>query len=258
MRSRRRAAVVTVLASPSLKMAISTDSRPFTRVISSRSWAPRRTSATSRRRTGAVPGRLTMRSAISSTESNSLMVRTRNWLSRPRRAPPGRFTLLTPTTARMRSSDRPSAARRSWSMSIWISSSSPPLMLAAATPLTVSKSCLSWRSASRRCEVRSPGPVSASRTTGSSAGSKRSTTGSSASSGSSRRSSFSRTSMASWSMSASHSNSRITSDCPGRDTEWMDCRPRSTPTASSTGRVTRFSTSCGAVSGKSVCTVIDG
>ncbi len=93
---------------------------------------------------------------------------------------------------------------------------------------------------------------------GSRLGSKRSTTGSVASSGRISRSSFSRTSMDSRSMSAPHSNSRVTSLMPARDTECTVCSPRSTPTASSTGRVTRFSTSWGAVSGNSVCTVIEG
>ena len=59
-------------------------------------------------------------------------------------------------------------------------------------------------------------------------------------------------------MSAPQSNSSVTSETPGRETEWTVRSPRSTPTASSTGRVTRFSTSAGAVSGKSVWTVSDG
>ncbi len=51
MRACTERAVLTVLASPSLKMAISTLSTPLTRVISSRSLAPRSTSATSLSRT---------------------------------------------------------------------------------------------------------------------------------------------------------------------------------------------------------------
>jgi len=53
-------------------------------------------------------------------------------------------------------------------------------------------------------------------------------------------------------MSLPQLNSRVTSDRPERLTEWMVSRPRNTPTASSMGRVTRFSTSWGAVSGNSV------
>ena len=59
-------------------------------------------------------------------------------------------------------------------------------------------------------------------------------------------------------MSLPQSNSRVTSLIPARLTEWMVVRPRNTPTTSSTGRVTRFSTSCGAVSGNSVWTTSDG
>ncbi len=129
---------------------------------------------------------------------------------------------------------------------------------ADATPLMVSKSSLILRSAKLRISFNSPEPESATRMMGSSDGSKRSTMGDSASVGSTRRSSFSRTSIDKRSMSESQSNSSVTSDTPGRDTEWIDFKPRNTPTASSTGRVTRFSTSCGAVSGKSVWTVIEG
>ena len=59
-------------------------------------------------------------------------------------------------------------------------------------------------------------------------------------------------------MSEPHSNSSVTSLRPGRETLRTVLRPRSTPTASSTGRDTSVSISCGAVSGKSVWTVIDG
>ena len=127
-RPRRALATVTVFASPSLYKEISTDSRPFTRVISSRSLLPQVTSATSPRRTRPLASRRRIRFAISSTSSNSFTVRIRNWLSRPRRAPPGRLTLLTPTTCCTWSSVRPRAARRLWSKSIWISSSRPPLI----------------------------------------------------------------------------------------------------------------------------------
>ena len=56
-------------------------------------------------------------------------------------------------------------------------------------------------------------------------------------------------------MSAPHSNSSVTSETPGRETEWIARSPFSTPTVSSIGRVIRFSTSAGAVSGNSVWTV---
>ncbi len=59
-------------------------------------------------------------------------------------------------------------------------------------------------------------------------------------------------------MSLPQANSSVTSEIPARLTEWIVSSPRRTPTASSMGRVTRFSTSCGAVSGNSVWTTRDG
>jgi len=53
-------------------------------------------------------------------------------------------------------------------------------------------------------------------------------------------------------------NSSVTSDWPARDTECMRASPGTTPTASSTGRVTNCSTSVGDASGRSVRTVSDG
>ncbi len=53
-------------------------------------------------------------------------------------------------------------------------------------------------------------------------------------------------------------NSSVTSDCPACDVECNRVRPGTTPTASSTGRVTNCSTSSGAASGNSVRTVSDG
>ncbi len=44
-------------------------------------------------------------------------------------------------------------------------------------------------------------------------------------------------------------NSRMISDIPGLDTERTERSPLMTPTASSSGRVTKFSTSAGAASG---------
>ncbi len=118
MRSRSACATLTVLASPSLKTAISMHSLPSTRVISSRSLVPMRTLATSRRRTAAPSRSATMTSPISSTESNSFSVRIRYWVSAPRSDPPGRLTLEAPMTLRTSSIEMPSAARRSWSMSM--------------------------------------------------------------------------------------------------------------------------------------------
>ena len=54
------------------------------------------------------------------------------------------------------------------------------------------------------------------------------------------------------SMLVPHANSRITSDCPERDTERTWRTFLMMPTASSTGRVIRFSTSSGAAPGSSV------
>ncbi len=59
-------------------------------------------------------------------------------------------------------------------------------------------------------------------------------------------------------MSVFQSKFRVTSLTPARLTEWTSRRPRRTPTASSTGRVMRASTSSGAVSGKSVWMVMLG
>ena len=49
-----------------------------------------------------------------------------------------------------------------------------------------------------------------------------------------------------------HSNSRITSETPGREIELVRTTPETTPTASSTGLETRYSTSPGAEPGYSV------
>ena len=94
--------------------------------------------------------------------------------------------------------------------------------------------------------------------TGSLDGSKRSSSGRFASSGSSSRSSFSRTSIPARSMSVPQTNSRITSDCPDRETERTWRTLRMIPTASSTGRVIRFSISSGAAPVSSVRTVSVG
>ena len=67
---------------------------------------------------------------------------------------------------------------------------------------------------------------------GSDEGSKRSNNGRLASSGRNRRSSFSRTSTPATSMSVPHRNSRVTSDCPDRETERTSLTLRITPTAS--------------------------
>src|SRR5262249_8147336 len=76
--------------------------------------------------------------------------------------------------------------------------------------------------------------------------------------GSVTRSSFSRTASAARSMRVPEPNSSVTSDWPGREIECMRVRPATTPTASSTGRVTNCSTSSGAASGRSVRMVSDG
>ena len=52
-----------------------------------------------------------------------------------------------------------------------------------------------------------------------------------------------------------HSSSRVTWDWPGFETEVMRLTPATTPTASSTGRLTSDSTSAGAAPGKRVSTV---
>ncbi len=59
-------------------------------------------------------------------------------------------------------------------------------------------------------------------------------------------------------MSVPQRNSSVTSDWPARDTERTSRTLRMMLTASSTGRVTRFSTSSGAAPGNSVRTVIVG
>ncbi len=56
-------------------------------------------------------------------------------------------------------------------------------------------------------------------------------------------------------MSVPQPNSRVICEIPDWLTEWTLRSPGTTPTASSSGRVTRFSTSTGAVFGKSVWTV---
>ncbi len=86
-------------------------------------------------------------------------------------------------------------------------------------------------------------------------GLKRSSTGGSTSSGRLRFSSFSRTSRLAWSMSVPQANSSTTSLWPGREIECSLRRPLTTPTASSTGSVTRFSISEGAAPVYSVRTV---
>ncbi len=65
-------------------------------------------------------------------------------------------------------------------------------------------------------------------------------------------SSFSRTSTPAISMSVPHRNSSVTSDCPERDTERTSRTLRITPTVSSIGFVSRFSTSTGAAPVNSV------
>jgi hypothetical protein len=59
-------------------------------------------------------------------------------------------------------------------------------------------------------------------------------------------------------MSVPQSNCRVTWDRPAWLTECTRRSPGTTPTASSIGRVTRFSTSTGAVPGKSVWRVSVG
>jgi len=101
-------------------------------------------------------------------------------------------------------------------------------------------------------------PVRASSITGSSDGSKRSTSGRSAVSGSST---WSSRSSVSWTASAtvmSHWNSSTTSETPAREIEEIRSRPPMTPSASSSGRLISFSTSSGAAPGYSVRTVIVG
>jgi hypothetical protein len=161
--------------------------------------------------------------------------------------------------------DRSSAARRSWSTVIWISSSRPPLILTAAVPSTASRSVLRRSSAKVRSHFRrSSSSVSfslsrsARRMIGSLDGSKRSSTGRSASRGRSSTSVFSRTSTPAMSMSVPQVNSRITSDWPERDTERTRFTFLMTPTTSSIGFVIRFSTSSGAAPGSSVRTVSVG
>ncbi len=56
-------------------------------------------------------------------------------------------------------------------------------------------------------------------------------------------------------MGVPQSNSRVIWDRPAWLMECTRRSPATTPTDSSRGRVTRFSTSTGAVPGKSVCTV---
>ena len=90
---------------------------------------------------------------------------------------------------------------------------------------------------------------------GSLAGSKRSSTGFVDSRGRATRSSFWRTSSAAKSMLRPQSNSSVTCDRPGRETEVRRWTPATTPTASSTGRVSSDSTSAGAAPGKRLSTV---
>ncbi|MBK7703731.1 MAG: hypothetical protein IPI34_13030 [bacterium] len=59
-------------------------------------------------------------------------------------------------------------------------------------------------------------------------------------------------------MSVPQPNSSVICDSPLWLMEWTRRRPGTTPTASSSGRVTRFSTSAGAVLGNSVCSVTLG
>lgn len=111
----------------------------------------------------------------------------------------------------------------------------------------------------RRPEGRSAlAPASTMRMTGSVDGSKRRITGFSASSGSRSTSSLSRTSMLAISMFVPQANSSSTSLWPVRDTERSRRRPLTTPTASSTGSVSRFSISLGAAPVYSVRTVSVG
>ena len=153
----------------------------------------------------------------------------------------------------------PSRAARLWSTLTWISSSTPPATIAAATPSRLSRRCLIDCSASSRrpawsATVTSPGTAlpTLMRMIGSRAGSKRSRIGSSAAAGSASWASCSRTSMAAKSMSVPQANSMITSERPARDTLEMSTRPETMPTASSIGVVTKVSTSVGATPGYSV------
>ncbi len=105
---------------------------------------------------------------------------------------------------------------------------------------------------------RSPAPDRLSSITGSSDGSKRRISGRSACSGSRIRSSFSSESWIASDIGVSQLNSSTTSLTPAR--LMLDTRrsPPTTPSASSTGRLTSFSTSSGAAPGYSVRTVIVG
>ncbi len=69
---------------------------------------------------------------------------------------------------------------------------------------------------------------------------------------------LSRTSRLAWSMSVPQANSSTTSLCPVRDTDFSRRSPLTTPTASSTGSVTRVSISAGAAPVYSVRTVSVG
>ena len=124
----------------------------------------------------------------------------------------------------------------------WISSSRPPRTWTAATPGIGSSARLTCSSAMRRSRRSpssprnsAPSPASESSITGSSEGSKRSTSGRSASSGRNTVSSFSRVSWTASDISVSHENSRTTSETPARETLETRRRPATTPSASSIG-----------------------
>ena len=257
-RSRTAAETLTVFASPSLKTAISTPSRPSMRVTTSRSSWPRTTRPTSASFTGAPSTRAMTIRSMSAGPVSSFRVRTRNSASPSFSRPPVRFTFSAARRWVTRLTGMPRLARRRVSSSTWISSSRPPSTRTAATPSRLSRSSRTRSSATRRSSMRLLPPWRAMRMIGSREGSKRSRIGLSASSGRSTRSSFSLRSREAKSMSVPHSNSTMTSDSPGRETELTRTTRLTTPTSPSIGSEISRSISAGAVPGYSVRMVIVG
>ena len=256
-RASTASATVTVFVPPSLYTATSMDSRPSMRVMTSRSLAPRRISATSSRRI-TVRAVSTTIDRMSSGRSNSLIVRTRYSAPPSSSRPAVRFTFSAARRFTTAGTERPRLATLRSSISTWISSSSPPLTSTAATPSTRSRFRCTSCSAIRRSRTRSSLPVRPKRRIGSSDGSKRRSVGRGASSGRRTTSSRSRTSSAAISMSVSQPNSSVTSLRSGREEDTTRATLFTTPTASSIGRVIRFSISLGAAPSYSVRTVSEG
>ena len=243
-----------ILASPSLYISIRTLGCPFIRVIVFRSTTVRCIEAISFRRTSIPREELITISDMDSTVWNSFSVRTRKRESPSSNMPPGRLMFSMRNFRAISVKLSPSVARRRVSVSIRISSLSPPKILTAAMPGRVSSlDFISWSANEYRATWSSA--VSAIVKTGSVSGLYRRMRGRSAVSGSMTVSIFSRTSIRALSIEVSHWNSTMTSDTPARETDVI-CRSLETvPSASSIGRDTKSSISSGGAPSSSVCTV---